>query len=425
MADAVEALPPPISESVGVGGPESGRSSPSPTASPEFEFWMVGRNPSAFPAPALLTADELFSGGVVLPLHNLQAPAPEPEGDAEGAGEDDAKDADTKDAALPGAEGEDAATQPLAESGIAPTPDLPAVTFKWKDIFKAGGDAAKDRKKGERRVSSVSGNAELININIWPFSRSRSAGHSAAGAAPGSSSLTTRAKPNPNPNASSTSSANANNANASATSAPPAPAPAPRKVSSAPCSRSNSRGESSAPPPAVPATAAATVAAAAVAAAAPAAQPPPPAAEEDAAAAQAAPLPAAATTTTTSSATSMLRRLVPGQNRNSNNAGSTGGTGIRVGRPSAVWQLRRNKLQQTAAEQKQASSKKKSTPALAAPAAAAANEATGDDKAAPSVAVAPAAVCRNNAGCSEGAAEEGNQPQGLFGLRTFFSKKVY
>jgi hypothetical protein len=58
-------------------------------------------------------------------------------------------------------------------------PDLPAVTFKWKDIFKAGGGEAKNCKKVERRVSSVSGNDELININIsiWPFSRSRTVGH--------------------------------------------------------------------------------------------------------------------------------------------------------------------------------------------------------------------------------------------------------
>lgn len=215
MADAVEALPPPPPES----GVESGRSSPSPTASPEFEFWMVGRNPSAFSSPALLTADELFSGGVVLPLHTLQAAAPDgnvaaAEGDAEGA-EANAKDADFKDAAdssevpVPeaGAEGEEAA-QPLAESGIAPTPDLPAVTFKWKDIFKAGGGEAKDRKKVERRVSSVSGNAELININIWPFSRSRSAGHSAGGAAAAGS--LSRAKPNQNANTNASASANTN-----------------------------------------------------------------------------------------------------------------------------------------------------------------------------------------------------------------------
>jgi len=402
MADAVEALPPPES------GAESGRSSPSPTASPEFEFWMVGRNPSAFPAPALLTADELFSGGVVLPLHNFQAAAPDGDAAPEGA----AEGADSAALPLPEAEGEVAA-QPLAESGIAPTPDLPAVTFKWKDIFKAGGGEAKDRKKVERRVSSVSGNAELININIWPFSRSRSAGHSAGGgAATGSLSRAKPANPNPNASAGSSGSANTNaGANASAASAPPAP----RKVSSAPCSRSNSRGESSGPAPAIPAAAAVAVAAAAAAAAAAA----PPAAEEDATAAQAVPLPTPITTSS-SSASSMLRRLVPGQGRN-NNSNTSGGTGIRVGRPSPVWQLRRNKLQQTAAEQKHASAKKKATPA---PTPTAATEAAGDDKAAPSVA-APAAGCRNNAGCSEGAAEEGNPPQGLFGLRTFFSKKVY
>ncbi|XP_060178030.1 uncharacterized protein LOC132607966 [Lycium barbarum] len=43
-----------------------------PNYSPEFEFWMI-RNPS-FPQPDLLSADELFSDGILLPLHNLQCP---------------------------------------------------------------------------------------------------------------------------------------------------------------------------------------------------------------------------------------------------------------------------------------------------------------------------------------------------------------
>ncbi|KAL6613909.1 hypothetical protein ACP70R_036179 [Stipagrostis hirtigluma subsp. patula] len=376
MADAVEApAPPPHPE---LGG-ESGRSSPSPAASPEFEFWMVGKNPS----PDLPTADELFSGGVVLPLHNLQGSPPDGDGE-EGGG---VKDPDSAALPLPEVEAEEEGevAQPLAESSPVLTPDLPAVTFKWKDIFKAGGGGeAKDRKaKLERRISSVGGNAELININIWPFSRSRSAGHSAGAGALG------RAKPNPNPNATATTTANSNaNANAAgASSAPAAPAPAGRKVSSAPCSRSNSRGESAGPAPAV------SVAAAAAAAA------------DATANAQTAPLPA----------TSMLRRLVPGQGRNSNSNTGLGAAGIRLGRANPVWQLRRNKLQQTAAEQKQASAKKKAVPAAAA--------ATSDDKAPPTVA-APAAGCRNNAECPEGG-EEGNPPQGLFGLRTFFSKKVY
>lgn len=182
-AAVVVAAPPPPQPECGaaaaVVGGEPGWSSPSPAASPEFEFWMVGKNPSSFQSPALLTADELFSDGIVLPLRTLQQ-VPSGEGDGEGEegeGEGDAAAVESSD--LP-----EAAAQRVAESGgPAPTPDLPAVTFKWKDIFKAtGGGESKDRKKVERRVSSVGGNGELININIWPFSRSRSAGHSAAGA---------------------------------------------------------------------------------------------------------------------------------------------------------------------------------------------------------------------------------------------------
>jgi hypothetical protein len=86
--------------------------------------------------------------------------------------------------------------------------DLPTATFKWKDIFKATGGEAKDHKKVER-----------ININIWPFSGSRSVGGATA-----AGSLS-KAKPNLNLDA-----------NASTTSAPPALAPALRKVSSALCS---------------------------------------------------------------------------------------------------------------------------------------------------------------------------------------------
>lgn len=41
--------------------------------SPEFEFWMV-RNPS-FPQPTQLSADELFSDGVLLPLDLLHCPS--------------------------------------------------------------------------------------------------------------------------------------------------------------------------------------------------------------------------------------------------------------------------------------------------------------------------------------------------------------
>jgi hypothetical protein len=337
MADAVAATPPPPEYGTVAGG----ESSPSPAASPEFEFWMVGKNTSSFPSPALLTAAELFSGGVVLPLRHLQASPADEEAAAL--------------AALP--------AEPPAESGIAPTPDLPAVTFKWKDIFKpnnGGGGEPRERKKAERRVS---GNAELININIWPFARSRSAGHSAA------VSLS-KAKPNP------TNSAASN-----------AAAPAPRKVSSAPCSRSSSRGESGpTEPPALPAVAAAV---------------------------EAAPAPGHA---------SMLRRLVPGRGRNSTGGGGAG-TGIRLGRPSPVWQLRRNKLlqQQPATEQKQQAATEQKQQAGGAEKKAASTATDSDDKA--SVSTAPAANgCRNDA---EGGEEGPDPPQGRFGLRTLFSKKVY
>lgn len=375
---------------------ESGRSSPSPAASPEFEFWMVDKNPGSFPSPALLTADELFSDGVVLPLHTLQPPPSDSDSGAEAVAEDST--------ALPEAhcdgDGEPSAQQPLAECCAAPPPDLPAVTFKWKDIFKAGAAEAKDRvsKKTERRVSSVSGNSELININIWPFSRSRSAGHSASASVNGATSKA-KANATANPN-----NANANGAAGAVVSgalamASSSGAPAGRKVSSAPCSRSNSRGETSGP-----ATAAVAVSAAAAA--------------EAAAAAQAAGGP-----------TSMLRRWVPGGH---GRAAGAGASGIRLGRASPVWQLRRNKLQQqqAAAEQKQqqAMAKNKAAPAGTQdddkPAAAAAAAAT-------SVSTPTAAACRNNASCAEGvgvgvgAGEECNPPQGLFGLRTFFSKKVY
>ena len=102
-----------------------------------------------------------------------------------------------------------------------------------------------------------------------------------------------------------------------------------------------------------------------------------------------------------------------------------GATGIRLGRASPVWQLRRNKLQQqqAAAEQTQngntASAKNKAVPDVAT------SQDDGEDKAAAPSVSAPPAVCRNNASCSEGSGEECNPPQGLFGLRTFFSKKVY
>ncbi|KAG2558165.1 hypothetical protein PVAP13_8NG137500 [Panicum virgatum] len=194
IADVVKVLPPPPES-----GAESRRSSPSPTASPEFEFWMVGRNrprsqprhcsPPTSSSPAASCSRSTTSRRrpptATAPLKAMPRAPPRmrtPRGSR----------CQKRKARL--------------ESGIAPTPDLPAVTIKWKDIFKAGSSEAKDSKKVERHVSSVSGNAASVP-------------------------------------------------------------PAPRKVSSALCSCSNSRGESSGPAPAIPTAVVVAVAAAAAAAA--------------------------------------------------------------------------------------------------------------------------------------------------------------
>lgn len=175
------------------------------SSSPEFEFWAV-RNPSC-PQPHLLTADQLFDNGVLLPLHHLPYPKPDPNPEPEPEPDPD--------------------PDPELEP---PPPPSSSASKRWKDIFRkvekkpssAEDDADEDSKKKEKEKKKLikkdwkSSNAPAataaaaatdLNINIWPFSRSRSAGTGGRGKA-----------------------------------VPPAAA---RKVSSAPCSRSNSRGESS------------------------------------------------------------------------------------------------------------------------------------------------------------------------------------
>ncbi|KAF8031464.1 hypothetical protein BT93_D0623 [Corymbia citriodora subsp. variegata] len=204
----------------------SGRRSSSASNSPEFEFWMV-RNP-IFPQPDLPSADELFVDGVLLPLHHLHLPQPDPPDPAPepetgpGGPEPPAPEADH----LPDA------PDPDPEPGPQLTPASSATASKrWRDIFKksekksvnnqeekpppapSSSSAEKDKEKKKEKKShglggSGSGPTEL-NINLWPFSRSRSAGN--GGARPRLAAF----------------------GGASA-----------RKVSSAPCSRSNSAGDS-------------------------------------------------------------------------------------------------------------------------------------------------------------------------------------
>lgn len=174
--------------------------------SPEFEFWKI-RNPS-FPQPNLLSADELFSDGFLLPLHKLNLsnlPSPPRQDIIEASGP-----------------GEESSTVESAE--LSASPRLTS-SKRWMDIFtkssrssitsSANGNGKEkgidDYSKEKRReknnsVSASNGfSASELNINIWPFSRSKSAGNDG-----------TR----------------------------PRSAAAARKVSSAPCSRSNSSGES-------------------------------------------------------------------------------------------------------------------------------------------------------------------------------------
>lgn len=191
----------------------------SPTSSPEFEFWMV-RNPS-FPQPTLHSADELFVDGVILPLHLLRLQ-------------------------------DDDEPQPMSEKELtSPEISIPTASKRWKDLFRGVSSGDKNpsssssssssppphhqqeqkastmmtRKKNRKSIAAGGGAAAELNINIWPFSRSRSAGNS--------TSVVLRLFPkNLNKNN------NNNNKKKKKTSTG-------RKVSSAPCSRSNSRGESS------------------------------------------------------------------------------------------------------------------------------------------------------------------------------------
>uniref|UniRef100_A0A7N0VGS7 Uncharacterized protein n=1 Tax=Kalanchoe fedtschenkoi TaxID=63787 RepID=A0A7N0VGS7_KALFE len=177
--------------------------------SPEFEFWMV-RNPS-LPVHNMITADELFVDGVLLPLDLVPVSAPPCEV---------ATPVTSSSVSEPGCVSGEVPAGP--ELTAAVTAATGSTSTRWKDIFrksesKAGKETdqgaestkAGTKREGKTRASggggwSSSSTAEL-NINIWPFSRSRSDGTGGAR---------------------------------------PKVASSGRKVSSAPCSRSNSGGES-------------------------------------------------------------------------------------------------------------------------------------------------------------------------------------
>ncbi|CAL9043184.1 unnamed protein product [Musa banksii] len=174
----------------------------SASSSPEFEFLAISNSPVQ-----LLTADELFADGVVLPLHLLSLRQPHP-GRETGTG--------TEPEPEPEPEPDPDPSLPPPPPPPSPTDDITASiscsptsgSKRWKDIFRVGEKKAVEAK--ERKGSS--GGAAEPSISLWPFSRSRSAGNPAAGGG-----------------------------------RPRATAYG-RKVSSTPCSRSNSSGEYSAWP---------------------------------------------------------------------------------------------------------------------------------------------------------------------------------
>ncbi|KAF8694023.1 hypothetical protein HU200_038471 [Digitaria exilis] len=196
----------------------------SASSSPEFEFWPLHPNPAASPS----CADELFAGGVLLPLPVLP---PKPSSSSSSHRNTSGGGGQGVPASEPEAEPAEASSSillatvaPPTASITSPPPPSTGGSKRWTDIFSkkpTPAEAEKDKETKEKRkdgrkqaaAHAGGGGGSELNINIWPFSRSRSAGGGGG---------------------------------ASVSSKPRAPA---RKVSSAPCSRSNSRGEAAAGAP--------------------------------------------------------------------------------------------------------------------------------------------------------------------------------
>ncbi|GMH30261.1 hypothetical protein Nepgr_032104 [Nepenthes gracilis] len=180
--------------------------------SPEFEFWMVS-NPS-LPPPHLLSAAELFSGGVLLPLHLLhqQNSSDQPPYSVPG---------DRTHSGILNSESESPELDrvPSVTADSAASASVLTFSKRWTDIFKKKlnenseqrEEKKDEKKKRERKNGRGGSNSAEINLNLWPFSRSKSAGNNGAGRQRMQAGAVAAAN---------------------------------RKASSEPCSRSNSAGES-------------------------------------------------------------------------------------------------------------------------------------------------------------------------------------
>ncbi|CAA7404689.1 unnamed protein product [Spirodela intermedia] len=201
--------PPP--DDVFRGGPTGGERQSSANSSPEFEFWRA-RDPSAV-EPPLLSADELFLDGVILPLRLLRHPAAPHRPPASTAA------ATVSSAAALGPSSSSSAAAAGASS-----------SKRWRDIFRV---PASEKKAGG------SGGLSELNINLWPFSRSRSAGNGAGAGKDGPAGAARRVSSAP-----CSRSGSRRDRELSSSSSPSAGAGAGRKwAGSAPCSRSGSRRE--------------------------------------------------------------------------------------------------------------------------------------------------------------------------------------
>lgn len=125
--------------------------------SPEFEFWMV-RNPSV-PQSHILTADQLFSDGILLPLHTVDhfpSPTPEPAADA---------------ALLEEVTAGSQLTAPAAVS------DSATASRRWKDIFKKSDSKSSQTKE---TTTSTDQKMELLKTDAKREKRTNSGGQTSA-----------------------------------------------------------------------------------------------------------------------------------------------------------------------------------------------------------------------------------------------------
>ncbi|XP_031125019.1 uncharacterized protein LOC116027491 isoform X1 [Ipomoea triloba] len=167
------------------------------SGSSSFEFCVLRK-------PNLLSADQLFSDGVLLPLHLLHCPSSADDHSPEPKRPDSSPVVELKQPNQPdsprqikrveqpqlGAEsGPEISAAPVASSSAAAAAETAAFSSskRWRDIFKRsdkkGEKVNKDKKGGGGIFGGSNGGSaaeRVLNINIWPFRRTKSAGNGGA-----------------------------------------------------------------------------------------------------------------------------------------------------------------------------------------------------------------------------------------------------